>query len=176
MIRRAFLIVAVALVATAAGLYSFSHQRATLVGPIEQAQARLARLSLPDPAGRLQSLTQWQGKVVVLNFWATWCTPCREEIPDLVRIQRRFASNGLQIVGIAIDSTDKVQNFAHEFDINYPLMIGKIDLIEITRQLGNNASGLPFTVILDRSGKIANIHLGRISEEELIRQLHPLLS
>jgi peroxiredoxin len=176
MIRRAFLIVAVALVAAAAGFYFFSHQRTALGGSVEQAQARLVHLSLPDPAGRLQSITQWRGKVVVLNFWATWCTPCREEVPGLVRIQRRFASNGLQIVGIAIDSTVKVQNFAHEFDINYPLMIGEIDLIEITRQLGNKASGLPFTIILDRSGKIANVHLGRISEEELTRQLRPLLS
>jgi peroxiredoxin len=175
MIRRAFLIVAVALLAAAVGLYFFSYQRMALGGSLEQAQARVARLSLPDPAGRLQSLTQWQGKVVVLNFWATWCTPCREEVPGLVRIQRRFASNGLQIVGIAIDSADKVQKFSHEFDINYPLMIGEIDLIEITRQLGNKASGLPFTVILDRSGKITNVHLGRISEEELARQLRPLL-
>jgi peroxiredoxin len=176
MIRRAFLIVAVALLAAAAGLYFFSNQRTALSGSVEQAQARLARLSLPDSAGSLQSLTQWQGKVLVLNFWATWCTPCKEEVPGLVRAQRRFASNGLQIVGIAIDSAYEVQNFAREFDINYPLMIGEIDLIEITRQLGNKTSGLPFTVILDRSGKIAHVHLGRISEEELTRQLRPLLS
>ncbi len=175
MIRRAFLIVAVALVAAAAGLYFFSQQR-TSDGSVEQAQIRLARLSLPDPAGRLQSLAQWQGKVLVLNFWATWCTPCREEIPDLVRIQRRFSSNGLQIVGISIDSAANVLDFAREFDIDYPLLIGEIDLIDITRLLGNNASGLPFTVILDRSGKIANVHLGRISEEDLTRQLGSLLS
>jgi len=175
MIRRALLIVVVALVAAATGLYFFSHQRTALGGSVEKAQAQLARLSLPDPAGKLQPLSQWQGKVLVLNFWATWCTPCREEVPGLVRIQRRFASNGLQIVGIAIDSAVKVQSFAHEFDINYPLMIGEIDLIEITRLLGNKASGLPFTVILDRSGKIADVHLGRISEEELTRQLRRLL-
>jgi thiol-disulfide isomerase/thioredoxin len=176
MIRRASLIVSVALVAAAAGLYSFSYQRTTLDESVERAQAHLSRLSLPDPAGGLQSLTQWQGKVVVLNFWATWCTPCREEVPGLMRIQRRFASNGVQIVGIAIDSAVKVQDFAREFKINYPLMIGEIDLIDITRQLGNKASGLPFTVILDRSGKIANVHLGRISEQELARQLRLLLS
>jgi thiol-disulfide isomerase/thioredoxin len=176
MIRQTFLIVAIALVAAAAGVYFSWHQRTSLSGPIVQTQAHLARLSLPDPAGRLQSLAQWQGKVLVLNFWATWCSPCREEIPGLIRIQRRFASNGLQIVGIALDSAAKVQNFASEFEINYPLLVGEIDLIDITRPLGNKASGLPFTVILDRSGKIANVHLGGISEEELIRQLRPLLS
>ncbi|MGC2518985.1 MAG: TlpA disulfide reductase family protein [Burkholderiales bacterium] len=166
----------VALAAAAAGFYFYSHQRMPLAGSAAQATARLARLSLPDPAGTPQSLTQWRGKVLVLNFWATWCAPCREEIPGLVRLQRRFASNGLQIIGIAIDSSSKVRDFAREFEINYPLMVGEIELIDLTRQLGNRASGLPFTIILDRSGKITNTHLGRVSEEELTRWLRPLFN
>jgi len=176
MVKRAFLVVVVALAAAAAGSSFYSHQRASLASSAERAAVRLVHLSLPDPAGRLQSLTQWQGRVLVLNFWATWCAPCREEIPGLVRLQRRFASNGLQIIGIAIDSPSKVRAFTREFEINYPLMVGEVELIDLTRQLGNRASGLPFTVILDRSGKIANVHLGGISEEELARQLRPLLS
>lgn len=166
MLKAAF-IAAIALAAAAAGFYAY--RQGSLSRSAEQAVAdTLARLSLPDPEGKPQPLSQWRGRVLVLNFWATWCAPCREEIPGLVRIQGQYAPIGLQIVGIAIDSAPKVRQFAREMGINYPVVIGGIEVIALTQPLGNRASGLPFTVVLDRSGKIVGTHLGVVPERKLI--------
>lgn len=159
------LVLAAAILAAAAGFFTY---RALLSGPADtEAAAELLRLQLPDTAGKPQRLDQWRGNILIVNFWATWCTPCREEIPGLVRIQARHTSNGVQIVGIAIDSADKVRQFAIEFGIRYPLLIGGVEVIDLTRKLGNKAGGLPHTVILDRSGKVIKTRLGIITEAEL---------
>jgi len=172
---KAALIVAVALAAAAGGFLAYRH--ASLDSTAQQAVVdRLASLSLPDPLGKPQTLSQWKGKVIVLNFWATWCAPCRDEVPSLVRIQHKYASNGVQIVGIALDSAAKVSQFSKEYSVNYPLLIGGIELIALTQPLGNRASGLPFTIILDRSGKIAKTHLGVVPEDKLIEWLHQLVT
>lgn len=120
-------------------------------------------------------MAQWQGRVLVLNFWATWCAPCRDEVPGLVKIQRQFASKNVQIVGIAIDSAPEIQKFSREFKINYPLVVSGIELTDLMRRLGNPASGLPFTVILDPSGRVFKVYLGRISEDELDLVLNRLI-
>lgn len=108
---------------------------------------------------------------MVVNFWATWCEPCREEVPALVRVQAKYAANGVQVVGISVDSVDKVRQFANEYRIEYPLVIGSIAVIEVTRRLGNKAAGLPYTVVMDRSGRVVRTHLGAISEAELERAI-----
>jgi len=129
------------------------------------------RLRLPDMSGNDQSLAQWRNKVLVVNFWATWCEPCREEVPALIRVQAKYAANGVQVVGISVDSIDKVRQFANEYRIEYPLVIGSIAVIEVTRRLGNKAAGLPYTVVIDRSGRVVKTHLGAISEVELERAI-----
>jgi thiol-disulfide isomerase/thioredoxin len=113
--------------------------------------------------------------VVVVNFWASWCPPCREEIPGLLRIQSRFAANGLQVVGIAVDSVAKSAQAASEMGITYPVLVAETQIIEITRRLGNRAGGLPFTVVLDREGRLVATHLGLLSEAQLARLVQPLL-
>jgi thiol-disulfide isomerase/thioredoxin len=120
----------------------------------------LLALSLPDLDGTPQSLTQWRGKVMVVNFWATWCGPCREEMPEFVRAQREFGPKGLQFVGIAVDQHDKVAQFAKEFDLNYPALIGGYEAMDVAKPLGNRLAGLPFTVVLDRQGRIVHTQLG----------------
>jgi thiol-disulfide isomerase/thioredoxin len=85
---------------------------------------RVLKAQLADVKGASRSLEQWRGSVLVVNYWATWCAPCREEIPVFVRLQERYGSRGLQFVGIAIDQPDKVAEFAREFNINYPLLLG----------------------------------------------------
>lgn len=153
----------------AAGVGFYVH-RATLTDPIsDEAVKRLVQLSLADPQGKPRSLDQWRGKILVVNFWATWCEPCREEVPALVAIQSRFASNGVQIVGIAVDSADKVREFERQYKINYPLMIGGAEVIELARMLGNRAAALPFTLVLDRVGKVVKTRLGGMSEDDLER-------
>src|SRR6202162_2460464 len=95
----------------------------------------LLELSLPDIQGTPQSLRQWRGKVLVGNFWATWCGPCREEMPEFVRAQRELGPRGLQFVGIAVDQPDKVVQFAKALDLNYPALIGEIGAVELSKTL-----------------------------------------
>ena len=137
--------------------------------------ANLWILPLQDLEGNSQPFTRWKGKILVVNFWATWCDPCRVEVPALVRTQDKYVANGVQIVGISIDSTAKVKDFAKEFKVQYPLVIGSLDSIEITRKLGNKAAGLPYTVVLDANGIIKARHLGGISEAQLDEAIRPLL-
>jgi thiol-disulfide isomerase/thioredoxin len=112
---------------------------------------------------------------MVVNFWATWCAPCRKEIPAFVRIQDKLGSRGVQIVGIAIDQPDKVKPYAAEMKINYPVLVGELEAMDLARQAGNEMGGLPFTVILDRSGQAARVELGVLDEAKLSRLLEPLL-
>jgi len=163
--RTRVLVLAAAILATGAGFFLY---RATLSDlPVSEAAAELWRLRLPDISGKGQSLAQWRDKILIVNFWATWCEPCRQEVPVLLRVQAKHASNGVQIVGISIDSVDKVREFAIEYQIGYPLVIGTMDVIDLTRRLGNKAAGLPYTIVLDRSGRVVKTHLGGISEVEL---------
>ncbi len=127
----------------------------------------LLALSLPDVAGKEQSIGQWRGKVVVVNFWATWCAPCREEMPEFMRAQTEFGARGLQFVGIAVDQTDKVEQFAKELGLNYPTLIGGFGAIELSKTLGNRLVALPFTIILDRQGRVAHTQLGPLKPQQL---------
>ena len=124
-------------------------------------------VALPDTKGREQSLGQWKGKLLVVNFWATWCVPCREEMPEFVKAQQEFGQRGLQFVGIAIDDAAKVEAFAAELGLNYPALIGGYGAIELSRSLGNRLGALPFTIIVDRSGRISHTQLGPIKEAQL---------
>jgi thiol-disulfide isomerase/thioredoxin len=128
-----------------------------------------------DLEGRPQTLEQWQGKVVVVNFWATWCAPCREEIPLFVKFQDKYGARGLQFVGIAIDHPDKVRPFAAEFGMNFPILIGGVEAIDLTRSLGNRAGVLPYTVILARDGRLAARETGVTQEAQLEALIAPLL-
>jgi thiol-disulfide isomerase/thioredoxin len=113
--------------------------------------------------------------VVVVNFWASWCAPCREEIPGLVKIQQKLAANGLQVVGIAVDSVDKSRQAAAEMAISYPVLVAEVRIIDLTRRLGNRAGGLPFTLVLDREGRLVTAHLGLLTAAQLERLVIPLL-
>jgi len=130
---------------------------------------------LPDVNGQPQVLEQWRGKVLVVNFWATWCAPCREEIPAFMRVQDKWAGRGLQVVGIAIDDTDKVRPYVTELKVNYPILVGGLDSIDLARQAGNKLGALPFTVILDRQGVTIHSQLGGINQQKLEKLLDPLL-
>jgi thiol-disulfide isomerase/thioredoxin len=135
----------------------------------------LLSLSLPDISGQQQSLAQWRGKVVVVNFWATWCVPCREEMPEFVKIQRELGPRGLQFVGIAIDQAEKVEQFASELDLNYPALIGGYAAIELSRTLGNQVSALPFTIVIGRNGTVARTQLGVFDATKLRSTIDSLL-
>jgi peroxiredoxin len=137
--------------------------------------ATLLALSLPDAAGKEQSIGQWRGKVVVVNFWATWCEPCRKEMPEFMRAQTEFGSRGLQFVGIAVDQADKVDRFAKELGLNYPTLIGGYGAVELSKTLGNRLAALPFTIIVDRQGRVAHTQLGPINPDQLHSIIDKLL-
>lgn len=136
---------------------------------------KLLALSLPDTSGHPQSLAQWRGKVVVVNFWATWCVPCREEMPEFVLAQREFGPRGLQFVGIAVDQRDKVEQFARELGLNYPALIGGYDAVDLSKSLGNELSALPFTIVIDRQGNVARTQLGPFKSDKLRSTIASLL-
>ncbi|MBI4205955.1 MAG: TlpA family protein disulfide reductase [Betaproteobacteria bacterium] len=167
-------VVIVIVVAIAAAVAGYGVHLWRLTGTDRSAEAIMAA-RLIDLDGRQQPLSQWRGKVLVVNFWATWCAPCRQEIPAFVRLQEKYRSRGLQFVGIAIDQRDQVQVFAREFGINYPVLLGGIDTVEISRQAGNRIGALPFTLVFDRNGQIAAREVGETKETKLDALVQPLL-
>ncbi len=171
--RRQIILVAGVAVAAAAAGYGINAWR--LSGTDDDAAAAVMASGFTDMDGRLQPLSQWRGKVLVVNFWATWCAPCREEIPGFVRLQEKYRDRGLQFVGIAIDQRDKVQAFAREFGMNYPVLLGGIDSVEMSRQTGNRVGALPYTLLFDRTGRIAGRQLGRLKESKLDGMIESLL-
>lgn len=139
------------------------------------AAQQLAAMPMPGLNGQPQKIGQWLGQVVVINYWATWCPPCREEMPAFSRLHDRFSVNGVQFVGVSIDSVEKVLAFQKQTPVSYPLLIGSASAIDLTVGLGNDAQGLPFTVILDRTGKVAVTHVGRFEEDDLAASIKRLL-
>ena len=131
--------------------------------------------SLKDTNGNFYSSSQFAGKPAVINFFATWCPPCREEIPALVRARDKMLASGVEFVGIAIDNVAKVVEFARNVRISYPLLMADATGLDLVRKLGNPSGGLPFTVVLDRKGGIAHRNLGAITEQKIEDQLRPML-
>lgn len=128
-----------------------------------------------DLSGQPRRLVEWRGKALLCNFWATWCAPCREEIPLLNAAQQQHGDDGFQVVGIALDNAANVRKFAESLKMAYPVLLGDSAAIELMRRLGNTSGGLPFTVMLDREGRLAQRKLGAFSAQELRSSLAALL-
>ncbi len=160
-------------------LYAIPLALAALTAGIWLAQTRYApqapttstetlwQLSFPDTQGRSQALSQWRGKVLVLNFWASWCAPCREEMPDFDGLRAQFQPRGVEFVGLAIDHSANVTQFLQRQPVNYPILIGEGAAHNLARQLGNPSGALPYTIVLDRDGRIVLKHLGRLPRATL---------
>lgn len=128
--------------------------------------ATLPDFQLADRDGKMRSLQDWQGKSLIVNFWATWCAPCRREIPLLQRIEQERGGEGFQVVGIAVDFRDKVLEYANEMKIGYPLLIGEQDGLDAASAFGVEAVGFPFTVFSDAQGRVIMAHLGELHEPQ----------
>jgi thiol-disulfide isomerase/thioredoxin len=137
---------------------------------------QMPALVLPDLQGRERRLADWTGRVILLNFWATWCPPCRYDIPDLIAYQARYGERGLQVIGIGLDEERKLRNFARSLDMNYPVLIAdpRRDR-HLLGDWGNRSGSLPYSLVIDRDGGIAYRRAGMFGDEELETYVFPLL-
>lgn len=131
--------------------------------------------TLPDENGNPQALKQWQGKIIVLNFWATWCPPCREEMPELSALNTQYLSKNVIVLGIAIDEVGLVKDFSKETKMSYPLLAAADSGMDLAAALGNDKGVLPYTVIIKADGTVAKTYFGRISKPLLEETLQKLI-
>jgi peroxiredoxin len=131
--------------------------------------------TLQDTSGASVSASDFDGKVWLANFWATWCAPCVEEMPMLSRLQQEFAADGVKIVGIAIDDAQRASEFAAGLGVSYDVLVGQTDVVLAGRRFGNATGMLPFSVLIDDTGLIRWTYLGALRREELVEQIQLLL-
>ena len=141
----------------------------------QQLNLQAQDFSLNDVEGKAHQFSEWSNKVRVLNFWATWCPPCRKETPMFVELQEELGDRGLQFVGVAIDEKDKVLDFMDSYGVNYPMLIGTEDAIKVAELYGNRFGALPWTVVVDRSGKIVHAQGGEFTRQKAQAVITPLL-
>lgn len=132
--------------------------------------------ALRDLAGKTHSLADYRGKLVLLNFWATWCPPCRKEIPLFIELQRRYQKQGLQIVGISIDNPEAVARYWQEMRINYPLLLADETTFELMAAYGNRSGALPYSVLIGADGQVRSVKMGAYHEQELVSAIQAAFS
>lgn len=140
---------------------------------VDGPEAALWALSFDTPAGGTLAMQSLRGRPLLINFWATWCPPCIEELPLLNRFYRESAANGLQMLGLAIDQPSAVRNFLHKMPLDFPVGLAGLGGTELGRSLGNGTGGLPFTVMLDARGGVQHRKMGKVSEAELLQWVPP---
>lgn len=137
---------------------------------------RRPRFTLPDLDGEPVDVARFDGDVLVINFWATWCPPCVEEVPMLIELQADYADAGLQVLGVAVEPPAPVREFAAEFGINYPLVADRSEGFAVAADYGNPRGVMPHTVFVDRAGIIRGIHRGVLTREQAEQRLAPMLA
>ncbi len=173
-------VIAIAVVLAAATIGYLTQKK--MAQPAQPDSAKVAEItkqrpdfSLPDTSGQDRQISEWDGKTIALNFWATWCPPCRKEIPVLIEVQDEYRDQGLQIIGLAIDEMELVQTYAKEMNINYPLLVGEQAALEVAEAFGTGVTALPFTVIISPSGTVETVHYGELHKKELVDLIKPYL-
>ena len=164
--RRHALYAGVATVAAAAGVGVALRRHASEAVTPDALQAVWAS-EFDTPKGETLKLADFRGKPLVLNFWATWCPPCVEEMPLLDAFFRQNSFNGWQVIGLAIDQPSLVKRFIGQFPVEYPIALGGMNGSELGRLLGNAQGGLPFTVVFDATGNVKVQKLGKLSADEI---------
>ncbi len=132
--------------------------------------------ALPDVEGVQRSVDEWDGQALVINFWATWCAPCRREIPMLIDLQKEYDGRNVQVIGIAVDFMEDVQRYAAETPFNYPVLVGEQEAIDVAQQFGVDFVGLPFTVFTAPDGRVVDVHTGELLHEDAVASLQKALN
>jgi thiol-disulfide isomerase/thioredoxin len=164
--RQWIILLAVGFLAGALGMGAASYQFRTTIATDAAVETFLQK-ELRSPEGEILPSSTWRGKILVLNFWAPWCPPCVEEMPELVRVQERYRAKNVLFVGIGVDSPSNLRQFLVKTPVNYPIVLGGLEGSNWAKSMGNPSSGLPFTVLIDEKGSIKKVKLGKISEDEL---------
>lgn len=141
----------------------------------KQSTQALFTANFPDENGKPQSLNQYAGKIVVLNFWASWCEPCREEMPELSQLHTEYKDRNVVVLGLAIEDVAAVNEFIKQTPVSYPLFAADIQGMDIAASLGNNKGVLPYTVIIKADGTLAKSYFGRITKPLLEQTLKTIL-
>jgi thiol-disulfide isomerase/thioredoxin len=165
-------IVAIAVIAFAVRYYLSTP---TISNELQQATNALFAASFPDARGKSQAIAQWKGKILIVNFWATWCPPCLEEMPELSRLQDKYRGSNVMVIGIATDEVDKIHEFAKTLPVSYPLLSGNIQAMDLGMTLGNDKGVLPYTVIIKPDGSIAKAHFGQVDQALIEQTILPLI-
>ena len=176
--RSTLFLVLLAAGAAATGFFAYRHLVApdpVARAPAPEAARNAPDFALPDLEGRMRMSDEWDGRVRVVNFWATWCPPCRKEIPLLKEIQTEYADRGVQIIGIAMDETEAVTEDAQTMEFNYPVLIGQQEAVDLGNLFLKDFIGLPFTVFTDRDGRIVDIHTGELHRDQIESYLGRIL-
>jgi Thiol-disulfide isomerase and thioredoxins len=169
------LIFAVALVALIAGVITKSGVL-TPMGTLGGTPEKLTDTRLLDVANRPHQISEWQGKIRVINFWATWCPPCRKEIPELIALQKNFNNRGVVVIGIAIDELSAVAKYQSENGINYPLLIANDNGMELAKSWGDLVGAVPFTLVVNQQDEIIFKHAGAVDLQMLESIIQPLIN
>ncbi len=175
--KKISIILAMTLVVGTTIWFGLQHQPATtqaLPAP-KILPEQLPSFSMQDTAGNTRNSGEWRGKILIVNFWASWCPPCLEEMPDLIKLQEQYSSQGVQVIGVAIDDQEQAKKFMRDQGINFPVIIGVDDAMELGKKMGNRISTLPYTAIFDQQGKTRYAQPGKISKNDLERLVKTLL-
>lgn len=152
-----------------------------LASPLAHAVPAFDNVRYLDLKDKPHAFAEWTGKVVVVNFWATWCAPCREEMPMLNLMSQKWGPRGVEVVGVAIENRAvnenkiSVNNFVQQFSITYPILMGDTYTLDLMRRAGNKAGALPFTVVLDKNGRQVARLTGRLTEQQLMDAVRPYM-
>ncbi len=163
-------LVVVAALATALGYFLARERQEAAPSAPHRAETDVPQVrplfSLQDPHGQTRSIAEWDGRALLINFWATWCAPCRREIPLLNELRAEYAERGFEVIGVAVDFRDDVLEYMRTTPIDYPVLIGEQDGLEVAQAFGMETMGFPATVFTDRQGRIVTIHVGELHADQ----------
>jgi thiol-disulfide isomerase/thioredoxin len=166
--RRSYLMGAVGTLAAGAGLGLAWYQLRGGTSVPEEAEQAFWALSLQGPAGQAQAMSSFKGQPLLLNFWATWCPPCIEELPLLSKFFQENKAKGWQVLGIAVDQPSSVRRFLDQTPVSFPVVMGGTAGISLSQSLGNRQGGLPFSVLFNAQGKVVRHTIGKLSPSDLV--------